>query len=99
MPAGLQCWDENGNPAVDINEYQLRFVQSGSILLPSRQVMNTIAISGVGPSTHTVFKTGGPQFGQAVHMCVVNGGIRIYTWLQFGIFGDYTYSYDLYRYA
>lgn len=96
--AGLKCWDAQGNLVVDLTELQLRFVQSGQITIPSLATSYDLSVPGINSDTHTVFITGGPNYGVPLHLVVVPGAIRIYTWLQYGIFGGITLSYDLYRY-
>lgn len=99
MPEGIQCWDAAGNICVDITDFQLRFVKSDVISLPFGQVTATQVISGVSPATHVAFITGGPSYGEPVHIRVVAGGVRIYTWQQYGISAGEAYSFDLYRWG
>lgn len=99
MPAGLQCWDERGRLAVDLTDFELRYVDSGSIGIPSNQTQITIPYFGVSPETHVVFVTSSPPYSLAIHIGVVSGGIRAYTWYEYGLDGSVPFGFDLYRYA
>lgn len=97
MAAGLQCWDAQGNICVDLADYYLRYVGSGTITMPSVGYSTTQSWPGISPDTHIAFITSVPLWGPGPdHIIVVENGIRLFTWM-YGTDGN-TYGFDVFRY-
>lgn len=69
MPQGLQCWDAAGRPAVDLTDYNVRFMGIASVTFLPGETTKNIPYAGVTLAGSFVAVTAASQNNPNEYFC------------------------------
>ena len=79
MAQGLQCWDAQGRVAVDLTDYNLRFMGSITVTLGPTETSKNVAFSGATQSGTVVIITSASLRNPNEYFCrAYNGGFNAF---------------------